>query len=276
MSLRLCFSACALLTVAQITAVFAADLNDNPLAAKSVLPYQYPAFDRIKDEHFVPAIEAGMREQLKEVEAVAGNPEKPTFDNTIVALERTGRLLDRAQRTFSNLNACNTNPTLQKIDKEMAPKLAAHRDEIFLNPKLFARVQQLYDNRDKLGLDPESAYLLERYYKDFVRAGAKLSDPDKEQLKKINAELATLQSQFEQNVLKERNAASVVVDRKEDLAGLTDDQMKSVINAAKAEHKEDKFVIQLQNTTGQPLLASLQNRSLRERIMEASLARNSK
>src|SRR6201988_427941 len=127
----------------------------------------------------------------------------------------------------------------------MAPKLSAHRHHIFLNPKLFARVQELYDKRDKFGLDPESAYLLERYYKDFVRAGAKLSDADKEKLKKINAELAILQTQFEQNVLKERNASSVVVDRKEDLAGLSDNQMASVTNAAKAEHEEGKFVIQM-------------------------------
>jgi peptidyl-dipeptidase Dcp len=216
-----------------------------------------------------------MREQLKEIEPIANNAEKPTFENTIVGLERTGRLLDRAERTFDNLNSCNTNPTLQKIDKEMAPKLSAHRDAIHLNGKLFAQVQELYDNRDKLGLDPESAYLLERYYKDFVRAGAKLSDSDKEKLKKINAELATLQTDFEQTVLKERNASSVVVEKKEELAGLTDDQMKSVINAAKTEHKEGKFVIQLQNTTGQPLLGSLQDRHLRERLMQASLARNS-
>jgi peptidyl-dipeptidase Dcp len=152
MSLRL-FFACALLNVAQVTAMFAVDLKDNPLTVESVLPYQYPPFDKIKDENFIPAIEAGMREQLKEIEPIANNPEKPTFDNTIVALERTGRLLDRAERTFSNLNACDTNPTRQKIDKEMAPKLAAHHDEIFLNPKLFARVQALYEQRDKLGLD---------------------------------------------------------------------------------------------------------------------------
>ena len=272
MSLRLCIFTCALLNVAQVTAVFAAD-SDNPLMTESALPYHYPAFDKLKDEHFVPANEAGMREQLKEIEPIANNSEKPTFDNTIVALERTGQLLDRAQRTFSNLNACQTNPTRQKIEKELAPKLAAHRDEIFLNPKLFARVQALYDQRDKLGLDPESAYLLERYYKDFVRAGAKLSDAEKEKLKKINGELAKLQTDFEQNVLKERNASSVVVDKKEELAGLTDDQMKGVTNAAKAEHKEGKFVVQLQNTTGQPLLGSLQNRPLRERIMEASRRR---
>ena len=248
----------------------------NPLLVESTLPYHAPPFDKIKDEHFAPALEAGMREQLKEVDVVANNSEKPTFDNTIVGLERTGRLLDRAERTFSNLNACNTNPAMQKIEKEMAPKLSAHRDAIHLNGKLFARIQELYNNREKLGLDPESAYLLERYYKDFVRAGAKLYDPDKEKLKKINAELATLQTDFEQNVLKEKNASSLVVDRKEDLAGLSDNQMASVTAAAKAEHKEGKFVIQLQNTTGQPLLGSLQNRPLRQRIMDASLARNSK
>ncbi|MFN2542575.1 MAG: M3 family metallopeptidase [Chthoniobacterales bacterium] len=249
---------------------------DNPFLTESALPYHVPPFDKIKDEHFAPAMEAGMRAQLKEVETVAISSEKPTFDNTIVALERTGRLLDRAGRTFSNLNACNTNPALQKIETEMAPKLAAHQDAIHLNSKLFARVEELYSNRDKISLDPESAYLLERYYKDFVRAGAKLSDADKEKLKKINAELATLQTQFEQNVLKEKNASSVVVDGKEDLAGLSDNQMAAVPAAAKAEHKEGKFVIQLQNTTGQPLLGSLQNRQLRERIMQASLSRNSK
>src|SRR5438445_640066 len=269
------FVICVLLALAQITVMSAADLKDNPLGIESALPCHYPSFDKIKDEHFVPAIEAGMREQLKEIEPIANSSDKPTFDNSIVALERTGRLLDRAQRTFSNLNACDTNPTRQKIDKEMAPKRSAHRDKIFLNPKLFAQVQELYDKRDKLALDPESAYLLERYYKDFVRAGAKLSDADKEKLKKINAELATLQTQFEQNVLKEKNASSVVIDRKEDLAGLSDNQMASVTAAAKAEHKDGKFVIQLQNTIGQPLLGSLQNRQLRERIMQTSLARNS-
>jgi peptidyl-dipeptidase Dcp len=275
----------AISVIAQTSPVQNSSIADNPFLTESSLPYHVPPFDKIKDEHFVPAIDAGMREQLKEVEAVANNSETPTFDNTIVALERTGRLLDRAQRTFSNLNACNTNPTLQKIDKEMAPKLAAHHDEIFLNPKLFARVQELYSNRDNfaaanpsgggLGLDPESAYLLERYYKDFVRAGAKLSDADKEKLKKINAELATLQTQFEQDVLKEKNASSVIVDRKEDLRGLSDDQMSGVTAAAKAEHKEGKFVVQMQNTTGQPLLGSLQERQLRQRIMQTSLARNS-
>ncbi|HJT45905.1 MAG TPA: M3 family metallopeptidase, partial [Chthoniobacterales bacterium] len=268
-----------LLTVSALLSAFqtmsAADSTSNPLLKESPLPFHFPPFDKIKNEDFKPAMEAGMREQLKEIEPIANNSAKATFDNTIVALEKTGRLLDRAERTFDNLNACNTNPEMQKVDKEMAPKLSAHRDTIHLNAKLFARVKELYDKRDKLGLDPESAYLLERYYKDFVRAGAKLSDVDKEKLKKINGELATLQTDFEQNVLKEKNASSVVVDNKDDLAGLTDSQMATVTNAAKAEHKDGKFVIQMQNTTGQPLLASLQNRPLRQRIMDTSLARNS-
>jgi peptidyl-dipeptidase Dcp len=269
------FITCVFIVSAQITAVSAAQSTANPLLKESTLPFHYPVFDKIKNGDFAPALEAGMRDQLKEIEPIANNSAKPTFENTVVALERTGQLLDRADRIFENLNACNTNPELQKIDKEMAPKLAAHRDAIHLNGKLFARVQTLYDQRSSLGLDPESAYLLERYYKDFVRAGAKLSDSDKEKLKKINAELATLQTDFEQDVLKEKNASSVVIDKKEDLAGLSDSQMATVTSAAKAEHKEGKFVVQMQNTTGQPLLGSLQNRPLRERIMETSRARNS-
>ena len=273
---RYSFFTCLLILTAQITAMFAAELKDNPFAAESALPLHYPPFDKIKDAQFVPAIETGMKEQLKEVDVIAARADKPTFENTVVALERTGRLLERAETTFSNLNSADTNPARQKIETEMAPKLSAHRDAIHLNGKLFARIQQLYDDSDKLGLDPESAYLLERYYRDFVRAGAKLSDADKEKMKKINAELATLQTQFEQNVLREKNAASIVVDRKEDLAGLSDSQMATVTNAAKADHKDGKFVIQMQNTTGQPLLGSLQDRQLRQRIMQTSLARNSK
>ncbi len=250
--------------------------STNPLLTESTLPYHIPPFDQIKNEHFMPAIEAGMAEQLKEVEAIASQSDKPTFDNTIVALERSGRLLERAETVFSNLNSCNTNPEMQKIEKEIAPKLAAHLDAIRLNAPLFARVQSLYDQRDKLGLDAESKFLLDRYYKDFVRAGAKLSDSDKDKLKAMNAELATLEATFEQNVLKEKNASSIVVEKREELAGLSENEIAAATAAAKEEHKEGKFVIPLQNTTGQPSLASLENRPLRQRIMETSLSRNSK
>jgi peptidyl-dipeptidase Dcp len=251
-------------------------LKNNPFAKESSLPYHLPPFDKIKNDDFMPAIEAGMQEQLKEIKAIASNSKEATFDNTIVAMERSGRLLDRAQRTFSNLNACNTNPEMQKIEKDLAPKLAAHHDAIFLDGQLFARVEKLYANRDKLGLDPQSSYLLERYSKDFVRAGAKLSAPDKEKLKAMNTELATLQTTFTQNVLEEKNASSVVVADKSELAGLTDAEIAAAAAAAKDEKQEGKFSIRLENTTGQPILGSMQNRALREKIMEASLARNSK
>jgi len=251
-------------------------MNENPLLKESTLPYQIPPFDRIKDEHFLPAIEQGMQEQLKEVEAIAAVSDKATFENTIVALERSGRLLQRSNRIFSNLNGANTNPAMQKIDKELSPKLAAHQDAIRLNGPLFKRIESLYSEREKLGLDPESKFLLQRYYKDFVRAGAKLSEADKTKLKAMNGELATLQTTFEQNVLKEKNASAIVIDNRAELDGLAENAIAAAAAAAKEEKKEGKFVIRLQNTTSQPPLDSLKNRALRQRIMEASLNRNSK
>lgn len=249
--------------------------SSNPFYTESKLPYQLPPFDKIKDEHFQPALEQGIVEEEKEADAIAKQSAKPTFENTIVALEKMGQLLDRARRTFSNFTGANTNPTLQKIEKEMAPKFAAHTDAIRLNGQLFARIEALYNERDKSNLDAESKWLLERYYKDFVRAGAKLSEEDKTKLKALNAELATLQTTFEQNVLKEKNASSIVVDDRADLAGLSDNEIAAAVAAAKADGKEGKFVIRLLNTTGQPPLASMQNRALREKIMQTSLARNS-
>ena len=251
-------------------------MTANPLLTESALPYHIPPFDKIKNEHFTPAYEQGMAEELKQMDKIAADPEKPTFENTIVAMERSGDLLARVDRIFSSLNACNTNPEMQKIDKEMAPKLAAHNDAIHLNSALFARVEAIYNDRDKLNLDPESKWLVERYYKDFVRAGAKLSDADKEKLKAMNAELAELQSKFQQDVLNEKNALSIVVDNRADLDGLSDSDIAAAVAAAKSEKKEGKFVFPLQNTTGQPELTFLKNRALRERIMQTSLGRNSR
>ena len=248
---------------------------ENPLLTESTLPYQYPPFDRIKDDDYPPAFEKGMADQLTEVDSIANNKAPATFDNTIVALERSGQLLARVNRVFSNLAGANTNPTLQKIEAANAPKLSAQRDAITLNGALFARIQSLYDQRDKLGLDPESKRLLERYDKDFVRSGAKLSEADKTKLKAMNAELATLQTTFAQNVLKEKNAASILVEKKEDLTGLSENEISAAAAAAKAAGKEGRFLIALLNTTGQPTLASLQNRKLREQIMQVSLGRNS-
>ncbi len=247
----------------------------NPFAKLSTLPFHYPAFDKIKDEHFLPAYAAGMREQLREIDGIANNPKAPTFDNTIVAMERSGQLLNRVATTFSNLQGANTNDKLDEIDREMSPKLAAHNDAIFLNEKLYQRVKALYDKRARLGLDAESAYLLERYNKDFVRAGARLSAADKVKLKAFNGEIATLQTTFTQNVLKEINASALVVDTRAELAGMSE----AAIDAAAAEGKkrgmDGKFVVALVNTTGQPPLAVLTNRAVRERLMAASQARGS-
>ncbi|HJT80430.1 MAG TPA: hypothetical protein VJ719_04455, partial [Chthoniobacterales bacterium] len=205
--------------------------NGNPLLTESALPYQLPPFDKIKDEHFQPALEQGIADEEKEADAIAKQTEKPTFENTIVALEKSGQLLARARRIFSAFTAANTNPTLQKLEKEMAPKFAAHNDAIRLNGPLFARIEALYNDREQSGLDAESKWLLERYYKDFVRAGAKLSEADKTKLKALNAELAALQTTFEQNVLKEKNASSIVVDNKADLAGLSENEIAAAATA---------------------------------------------
>jgi len=173
-----------------------ASMADNPFYTASPLPFHYPPFDRITDADYRPAFERGMADQLKEDDAIANNPEKPTFDNTILAMERGGRILDRVSNVFSNLKDLEGDATLAALDKEMAPKLAAESDEIYLNPKLWARVKELYDARSTLGLDPESLRLLERYRRDFVRAGANLSDADKTRLKALNAEAATLEATF--------------------------------------------------------------------------------
>jgi peptidyl-dipeptidase Dcp len=249
------------------------DMANNPFAHESTLPLHYPRFDQIHDADFAPAFAAGMAEQLREVDVIARNPDRPTFDNTLVALERTGELLDRVERTFSNLVGANNNDALRAIEKDMSPKLAAHRDAIRLNGPLFARINALYDQRAQLGLDAESKRLIERYYKDYVRAGAKLSEPEKTKLKAINQQIAALQTTFAQNVQKESNASAVVVDRREDLAGLSPEEIAAAETAAKADGHPGKFEIRLLNTTGQPALGSLQNRALREKIEQASVER---
>ncbi len=275
---RLFIVTSALLLIAQTggaQTASASTMPANPLLAPSSLPYQLPPFELIKDEHFVPAFEHGMAEQLREVDAIATNAAAPTFDNTIIALERSGQTLNRAQRAFGILTGALTNPTLQKIEAEMSPKFAAHSDSIGLNHALFSRVKSLHDRRATLGLDPESLRLLERYYKDFVRAGALLAESDKTVLKALNVELAALYTKFSQNVLKEINTSAVLVDTREELAGLGDDAIKAAADAAKAAGHEGKFLLKLTNTTGQPPLSSLTNRTVREKVMAASLARGS-
>jgi peptidyl-dipeptidase Dcp len=252
-----------------------ATLAGNPLATASTLPFHYPQFDKIKDEHFIPAFNEGMRQQLKEVDAIANNKAAPSFDNTIVAMEKSGALLTRVQTIFGNLQGANTNDKLDAIDSEMSPKLAAHADAIYLNAKLYARVKALYDKRTTLKLDAESEHLLERYHTDFVRAGANLSAADKEKLKAINGTIAKLQTTFTQNVLKETNASGLLVDTREELAGMSPAAIDAAAAAAKAKGQDGKFLVAVVNTSGQPPLAELTNRAVREKLMALSLARGS-
>lgn len=248
----------------------------NPLMEPSSLPLGYPPFDRIADEHYGPAIEQGMARQREEMAAIAGNAETADFENTIVAMERSGELLNRSMRIFQNLAGAHTNDVLQATQADLAPKLAAHMDAILLDEALFARVAGLYERRADLGLDAEQVHLLERYHTDFVRAGARLDAAQKEQLKALNAELASLQTRFTQNVLRETNASAVLFDSREQLAGLSDAAIEAAAAAATAAGEEGKFKIALQNTTGQPPLTDMTDRAARQRLHEASVNRGSR
>ncbi|WP_312371295.1 M3 family metallopeptidase [Stenotrophomonas sp.] len=248
----------------------------NPFFAESPLPLHYPQFDKIKDADFAPAFDAGMAQQLREVEAIANNPAAPTFENTLIALENSGAVLDRATTVFFSLIGADTNDARKKLQADYSAKFAAHGDAINLNGKLFSRIETLYNDRAKLGLDAEGLRLVEKYYDNFVRAGAKLSDADKAKLKAMNAELANLGTKFSQNVLAEVNASYIVVDDVKQLDGLSDEQIAAAAEAAKARKLDGKYVIALLNTTGQPPLTNLTNRELRQKIYEASVSRGSK
>ncbi|MFN7136849.1 MAG: M3 family metallopeptidase [Thermomonas sp.] len=247
-----------------------------PFAAPSPLPMHYPQFDKIKDSDFAPAFDAGMAIQLREMAAIADNPAPPTFENTIVAMEKSGQVLNRATSVFFNLVATDKNDAREKLETEYAPKFSAHADAIALNPKLFARIKTLYDARDSLGLDAVDRRLLEKRYQDFVRAGAALDETQKARIRAINTELSTLDTRFNQNVLAEVNASAVVVDDRAQLAGMSEEQIAAAAEAAKARNLPGKYVIALLNTTGQPVEAQLQDRALRQRIHEASVARGSR
>lgn len=249
--------------------------DSNPFVTESTLYFKLPPFDRINDSHYAPAFERGMASQMAEIESIANSSEAPTLDNTLVAMERSGQLLDRVSRVFFAMVSAHTNDTIEAVRSDLAPKLSAHSDAILLNRKLFERVNALYEQRDGMELDPESYRLVEETYKEFVRAGALLSDKEKEALKAMNAELASLQTEFSQNVLNEVNDKAIVVDSVEELAGLSENIIAAAAEAAKARELEGKYVIALLNTSGQPALSSLENRALRERILKASLSRGS-
>jgi peptidyl-dipeptidase Dcp len=244
----------------------------NPFYAASTLPFQAPPFDKIKDGDYQPAIEAGMAEQLAEINKIADNPAAPTFENTFVAMERSGRLLYRSTGAFFGVAQANTNPTLQNVRTALAPKLAAHEDAIHLNEKLFARISAIYKQRKSLKLDPESLRLVEVEYDEFVHSGANLSNADKERLKALNKEASSLSDAFSKKLLDATKAGAYLTADKNALAGLSDAQLAAAAQAAKG-RDADGFLIPLQNTTQQPVLASLSTRATRESIFNNSWSR---
>ena len=243
----------------------------NPFAQRSDLEYEMPPFALIKDEHYLPAFYEGCSQQLSEVQTMLDAPGAATFENTIVALEKSGQMLARTLRVFFNKSSSDTSDSLDAIEAELAPKLAAHQDAIQLNPALFARIKSLYDNRESLGLNTEDAWLLERYYKDLIHAGAHLTESERERLKQLNEELSILETQFSKNLLTDTNDLAVLVDDIKELAGLGENEIAAAAAAAKERGHEGKWLIAMVNFTGNPVLDSLSNRELRKRIMQDSL-----
>jgi peptidyl-dipeptidase Dcp len=258
----------------QATSGQAGQARVNPLLSESTLPYGAPDFLRIQDADYAPALIEGMSEQAAEVDRIASNPAAPTFENTIEALERSGALLTRVSRIFGALGDANTNPTLQRTETEMAPRLAAHRDAISLNSDLFARVKRLYDQRDRLGLEPEQRRALERYYQNYVRSGAALADAQKSDLKALNREQSELMTTFRNRVLADMNAKSPAFESVADLDGLPRDDLAAAASAASSRALPGKWVLPLQNTTQQPAQTWLTNRDVRQRLFIASTSRN--
>lgn len=242
----------------------------NPFLNQSKLPYQAPDFDHIKDSDFKPAFEEGMKIHLEEIQKIAGNTETPTFENTLVAMEKSGEMLTRVNRIFGLLTGANTNDDLQKLQEEIAPKLAAHQDAISLNPELFKRIESIYNTREKLKLDQESKRLIEYHYQAFVLAGAKLSETDKTNLKKLNEQEASLSAKFSNQLLAAAKAGALVVNDKSELAGLSEGELAAAAQTAKANKLEGKWMLSLQNTTQQPSLQMLSNRTTRQKLFDAS------
>ena len=244
--------------------------NANPFAQRSTLEYELPPFADIKIEHYLPAFYEGCTQQLAEVQAILDTPGAATFENTIVALEKSGQMLMRMLLVFYNKSSSDTSDALDAIEEEMAPKLAAHQDAIQLNPVLFKRIKDLYDARESLGLNTEDAWLLERYYKDLIHAGAHLTEAQRDRLKELNEELSKLETQFGKNVLADTNDLAVLVDSLEELNGLSENEIAAAAAAAKDRGHDGKWLIGMVNFTGNPVLDSLTNRELRKKIMEAS------
>ncbi|WP_340102581.1 M3 family metallopeptidase [Rhodohalobacter sp. 8-1] len=248
-------------------------MSNNPFFEESTLPFEAPDFTEITNDHYVPAFERGIEEHLAEIEEIASNSEEPTFENTIVAMERSGQLLNRAQSVFYSLTSAHTNEEIQAIQSEFAPRFAAHSDDILLNGDLFARVDDLYQKRESLDLDAEAMKLLEDTHLDFVRAGARLTDEEQSRMREINERVSSLTTEFQELLLEMTRERVVVVEDEEMLDGLSQNRIASARAAAESRGHEDSYVLTINNTTRHPLLASLNNRDLRKRLWEASAYR---
>lgn len=246
---------------------------DNPFFAPSPLQYQAPDFTVISDEHYAPAFEEGMQQQAAEMQAIATNPEAPTFDNTILAMEQSGELLTRVSRVFYAMASSTSNEVIRDLQGELAPKMSSHRDDIYLNPDLFARVDALYTNRENLDLNAEQYRLLEVYHEQFIRAGAHLTEEQTARIRALNEEESSLTTQFQRNVLELGDEIAVVVDSEEELAGLDRSSIQNAASRAADRGEEGKYVLSITNTTRQPVLAQLENREVRQRVWEASAYR---
>lgn len=248
----------------------------NPFFVESPLYLSYPPFDRVENSHYLPAFDRGMQEQLAELDEIANQAEAPTFENTIIPLELSGQLLSRVSRVFFSMAGAHTNEGIRELEQELAPLLAAHNDKVLLNPALFERINTLQEQREQLQLDAQSLRLLEQYHVDYVRAGAALTSEQQETMRELNSEIAVLRTQYRQNILSEVNELAIVVDSREELTGMSEALITAAQNEAETRDMPGKFVIPLLNTSGQPSLASLQNRALRERIYTTSLSRGSR
>lgn len=243
--------------------------NMNPFFETYTTPYQVPPFHLIKNEHFKPAILEGIKKQEAEIKAIVSNKEKPTFENTILAMENSGKLLSKVSTVFYNLNSANTNEEIQAIAKELAPRLSAHNDNINLNPELFQRVKAVWDNQANLNLNKEQSKILENLYKNFVRSGANLSEENKKRLREINAEMAVATLKYGQNILAETNAYELVISDKKDLEGLPNELIEAASSEAKSRGKEGKWVFTLSNSSVMPFFQYSSNRKLRKEIWNA-------
>ncbi len=250
-----------------------AETTPNPFFTEYTTPFGVPPFDKIEVAHYKPAFLKGMEEHKKEIDAIVNNTEEPTFENTIVALDQSGELLNKVLYAFGGQSSVNTTDEIQELEQELYPLFSAHSDDISLNPALFARVKAVYDNQASLGLDKEQKKLLEETYKGFVRGGANLDADNQAKLRELNEKISVLELTFGQNMLKETNAFKLVIDKKEDLAGLPESLVAAAAETAAADSMEGKWVFTLHNPSVMPFLQYADNRALREKIFKAYINR---